>query len=141
HLGDRGRDVTDAGQHICTLVERTCPTADQRAERLAVPLLGDERQWWRDLERREPSELLGRIDDELPEPLQDLLGVLELEEHRSAVDLVHGVQPELHGRDDPEVAATTTDRPVELRVVLLARLVESAVPPHHRPRGEVYVST
>ena len=52
-----------------------------------MSLLGDEGQRWRDLIRREPAELLGRVGDELAVPPQHVAGVGQLEEHGPAVDL------------------------------------------------------
>ena len=57
--------------------------------------------------------------------------MVELEEHRSAVDVLDRAEPELEGRDDAEVAAAAADRPVEVGVVLLAGDVEGPVAGDH----------
>ena len=64
-------------------------------ERLAVPVLRDERQRRRDLVRREAAELLGRVGDELAVEPEQVAGVVQLEEHRPAVDVLDRAEPEL----------------------------------------------
>ena len=89
-----------------------------------MPVLRDERQRRRDLEGREAAELLGRVGDELAVEPQHVAGVLELEEHRAAVDVLDRVQPELERGHDAEVAAAAAERPEQVRVLRLAGDVE-----------------
>jgi hypothetical protein len=126
-LGDPRRDVAEALECLLAVLERAGPAGHESQERLSVALLGDERQRRSDLEGREAAQLLGRVRDQLSIVAQDVARVLELEEHRSAVHVLERVEPELERRDHAEVAATTADGPVEVRVVLLARDPEGAV--------------
>ena len=57
-------------------------------EHVAVPVLRDERQRRRDLERGERAHLLGRVLDEVPVEAQDVLGLFDLVEHRAPVDVL-----------------------------------------------------
>ena len=118
-------------QHLLALVEVAGPAGDHQDERLAVAVLGDERQRRRDLVRREAAELLGRVGDELAVEPEQVAGLVQLEEHRPAVDVLDRAEPELERRDDAEVAAAAPDRPEEVGVVLLAGDVEGAVTGHH----------
>jgi hypothetical protein len=59
--------------------------------------------------------------------VQHLGRALEREEHRSGVELVHGVDRELDRGHDPEVAAATAQCPEEVGVVLGVRTHEAAV--------------
>ena len=86
-----------------------------------MAVLRDERERRRDLPRREPAELLGSVGDELAEEAQHGAGIVDLEEHRAAVDRLDRMQPELERRDDAEVPATTAKRPEEIGVLVRAR--------------------
>ena len=86
---------------------------------LAVAVFGDERQRRRDLPGREAAELLGRVLDELAVEAQHVARVLDLEEHRAAVDVLDRVQAELERRDDAEVPAAAAQRPEEILVLPL----------------------
>ena len=105
-----------------------------------MTVLGDERQRRRDLVRREAAELLGRVGDELAVQPEQIPGLVQLVEHRPAVDVLDRAEPELERRHDTEVAATTPDRPEEVRVVLVAGDVEGAVPGDHVRRQQVVQS-
>ena len=87
-LRDDRRDVAQRLQHGLAFVDRAGPAGNEGQERVAVPILGDERQRRRDLERREPAELLGRVADEFPVEPEHVPRGGELEEHRAAVDRV-----------------------------------------------------
>ena len=104
-----------------------------------MAVLRDERQGRSDLVRREAAELLGCVGDELAVEPQQVAGLVELEEHRPAVDVLDRAHPELERRDDPEVAAAAADGPEEVGVLLVARDVEAAVGGHH-VRGEEVVA-
>ena len=108
------------------------------ASALAVTVLGDERQRRRDLVRREAAELLGSVGDELAVQPEQVARLVQLEEDRSAVDVLDRAEPELEGRHDAEVAAAAADRPEQVGVVLLAGDVEGAVAGDH-VRGQQVV--
>src|SRR6202040_2225106 len=74
----------------------------------------------RDLKRREASHGLGCIFDVVAVKAQQVAGILQLVKHRAAVDVLHRVQAEFEGRHHAEVAATTTDGPEQVRVLLFA---------------------
>ena len=86
-----------------------------------MPVLRDERERRGDLPREERAELAGRVCDVTVVRAQYLRRVLDLEEHRSADDLVHGMEVELEVRDDAEIPAATPQGPEQVRVGLLAR--------------------
>ncbi len=63
--------------------------------------------------------------------LEQLARPLNREHDVAADDLpLHRVQAELEARDDAEVAAAAADRPVEVRVLVGARMPELAVGRH-----------
>lgn len=96
-----------------------------------MPVLRDERQRRGDLEAREAAELPRRVADEIPEGAQDGSGVLQFVEHRPAVDVLDGAEPELEGGHGTEVAAASAQGPEEVVVLVLARDDHSAVRRHH----------
>ena len=68
-----------------------------------------------------PPNARGDVADGVAVPAQHVAGVLQLEEHRAAVDQIQRVQRELQRRHDPEVAAAAADRPEEVGMLALAR--------------------
>ena len=64
-------------------------------------------------------------------------GVVQLEEHRAAVDVLDRVDPELEGGHHPEVAATAAQRPEQVGVLVLAGHQELAVGGHDIGRDQV----
>ena len=82
-------------EHAFAVRERTGPACNDGNEWLTVSLLGDEGERRRDLERGESPKLLRRSGDVVAEVLEYVLRAIELEEHRAAVDVLDGVQPEL----------------------------------------------
>ena len=136
-LGDHRRELPVLRDLRFTLIRIARPAADDEGEHLTVPVLRNERQRRRDLERREPAELLGRVLDQFPEPRQDGGRVGHLEQHRTAVDRRHRRQPELQRGHHAEVATATTERPEQILVVLLAGDQEPPVRGHHIGRDQV----
>ena len=57
-----------------------------------------------DLERRERSELLGRVSDVLAVGAEDALDLAQLEEHRAVVDVLDRMELELERGHDAEAA-------------------------------------
>ena len=104
-----------AARAAATLLDRARPAGDDQAHRLAVALLGDERQRRSDLEREERAQLLRRVGDELAVDAHDLAGLIDRVEDRPAVDVVDRVQAELERGDDAEVAAAAAQRPEQVR--------------------------
>ncbi len=131
------RDVVERPQRPLAVLDGSRPARDHRDERVAVPILRDERERGRDLERRERAHLLGGVGDVLAEEPQDVLGLVELVEHRSAVDVLDRVEPELEGGHDPEVPAAPADRPEQVVVFGRARDEEPPVGGHHVGRDQV----
>ena len=87
-LGDDRRDVTQRLEHLLALFDRARPARNECYERLPVAVFGNERQRRRDLPGREAAELLRGVFDELAVEAQHAGGVLDLEEHRAAVDVL-----------------------------------------------------
>ncbi len=102
-----------------------------------MPVLGDEREWRRDLEGREPAELLGGVDDEVSVEPDDVAGVHQLEEHGTAVDVLDRLQLELERGHDAEVTASATKGPEQIRVHVLGRHQEPTVRRHDVGRDQV----
>ena len=61
------------------------------------------------------AELLGGVGDEVAEEPQHGPGVVQLEEHRPAVDVLDRVEPELERGHHAEVAAAAAQRPEQVR--------------------------
>ena len=101
-----------------------------------MSLLGDEGQGWRDLIGREPSELLGRVGDELAVPPQHVAGVGQLEEHRPAVDLADRREIELQRGRHAEVSTATAHGPEQILVLAIARREEAPVSGDHVDRAK-----
>ena len=114
-------------ERFLTLVDWSSPARDHEGKRVAVAILGDERERWCDLERRECTHLLGSACDVFAIKAQDVAGVLQLVEHRAAVDVVDRVQAELERSHHAEVATATADGPEEVFVFPLARDEEPPV--------------
>ena len=86
--------------------------------------------------RREPTELLGCVGDELAVPPQHITGVGQLEEHRPAVDLTDRREIELERGRHAEVPPATTHRPEQVFVFAVARREESPVGGDHVERAK-----
>src|SRR6202035_3096733 len=130
-LGDAWRHIADRLKRLLALVERARPAGDEGDEGLAVPRLRDEWQGWRDLEGREAAEAFVGLLDELAVEAQQRRTVLELKEHRTAVDVLDRVQCELQRREYAEVPAAAPDGPEEVFVLPVAGLQEAAVGGDH----------
>ena len=102
-----------------------------------MPIFRDERQRRRDLERREPAELLGRVSDEFPVEPEHVPRGGELEEHRAAVDRVDRMEAELKRRDHAEVAAPAAERPEQVLVLPFTHREDATVSRHNLGRLEV----
>ncbi len=79
------------------------------------------RERWRrrDDEDAEPAvEVLRRLGDEVAIPPHDLGGLVNRPEGRPADHRADRMQPEEERRDDAEVAASTPDRPKEIRMLV-----------------------
>ena len=126
-LGDDRRHVVERLERRLALLERSRPARHHRDERVAVPVLGDERQRRRDLERGERAERLRSVRDVVAEELEHVRDLGELEEHRAAVDVLDRVQPELERRHDAVVPAAAPQRPEQVGVLAFARHLEPAV--------------
>src|SRR5436190_16359885 len=100
---------------------------DDQAQRVAVPVFGNERQRRRDLEGGEPAELLGRVSNEVVEHPQHGGGILEVVEDRPRKDLIDLVEAILERGDDAEVATAAAQSPKEILVLVLTRGEESPV--------------
>ena len=120
HLGhDRG-EVAEGLHRALALVQRPRPVHHGQRQRVAVPVRRDELQRRGDLERRVAAVGLGGVLDELPEEPEQVTGGVELVEEEPHVHVLDGVQLELEGGDDAEVAATPAQRPEQVRVLVLA---------------------
>jgi hypothetical protein len=136
-LGHHRGHVVQRLEGGLALVQWARPAGHEGQEGLAVPVLGDERQRRGDLPGREPAELLGGVGDELAVEAQHGLGVVQLEEHGAAVDVLDRMQLELQRGDHAEVAAAPAQRPEQVLVLLLAGHQEAAVGGHHVGRDQV----
>jgi hypothetical protein len=136
-LGNDRSDLVEPLEHLLALLERARPARDEREEGLSLAILGDERQWRRDPPGGEAPERLGNVLDEVAVEAEDGPSVLELVEHRAAVDLRDRVEPELELGDDAEVPAAAPQRPEEVVVLRLAGTKRAAVRGHDLGRHEV----
>src|SRR5207249_1415581 len=80
--------------------------ADQCHVRNTVPLLRNERQRGRDLPGGGYAHLFGSVLDVIAIELENGLGVLHVEKHRSAIDVLDRTQLELERGQDTKVAAS-----------------------------------
>ena len=92
-----------------------------------MAILRDERKRRCDLPREERAERARRLRDVLVKGSNHILGVLDLEEHRPAGDLPHGLEAVLEVRHDAEIPATAAQGPEQVRVGLRTRGHERAV--------------
>ena len=67
---------------------------------------------------KQPVELRRRREDEVAIPAKNLSRAIQFIENRAADDRRHGMELEKERGHDPEVAATSTDRPEEIRMAL-----------------------
>ncbi len=118
HLGHHRGQVPERLHGVLALIERPGPVDHGQTERVAVAVLGDERQGRGDLEGRETAVGLGGVFDEVPVEAQQVAGLVELVEEQPHVDVVDRVQLELEGGDHPEVAAAASQRPEQVLVLL-----------------------
>ena len=120
-LGEDRGHVVERLERFLTLVDRSGPACHHEGERVPMAILGDEWKRRCDLERRERTHLLGSACDVFAIKAQDVAGVLQLVEHRAAIDVVDRVQAELERGHHAEVATATADGPEEVFVLPLAR--------------------
>ena len=130
-LCDHGRHIVERFEHLLTLLDGARPAADEGDERVPVTILRDERKRWSDLERREHPHLSWGVGDVVAIELQDGLDLAQLEEHRAAVDVVHGMEAKLEEGRDTEVPAAPAERPEQVFVLTFARDESSSVGRHH----------
>jgi hypothetical protein len=95
-------------------------------------VVGDDRQWGDGAEPDDGAELVGRLGDEVPVEAQHVGGVVGRPEdgpghHRRA----EGMQRELERGDDAEIAATASQRPEQIRVLVRGRLHDAAIGGDH----------
>src|SRR5215218_7427097 len=89
----------------------------QAGERRRSPPLGDKGR-----------ELVGAVGDPISVEAQDTRGFVERPEDRAGVDLwPERIETELELRRDPEIAASSTETPEEVGVLLLTGLYELAL--------------
>ena len=85
-------------------------------------VLGQERQWRRELELDDRRELVGRGSGELAVEAQNFAGIVQMVEDRPGEhDRPDRVQAELERRDDAEVTAAAAHSPEQIGVLVLAR--------------------
>jgi len=128
---------TDRFDRPATLREWTRPARHDAAERLAVLRLGQERQRGRQQVRRERSEGLGRLLDVLAVEPEQVARAIQGEKEDADLHLLDRVQAKLERRHDAEVAATSSQGPEQVGVLLFARHDEPAVGGHHVGREQV----
>ena len=137
HLGDRPGHVAELLQHRLALGVVAGPARDHDEERLAHPVLRDERQRRREVPGRVAAVLPRRVDDEVRKYAAGRRRVGELEEHQPGVDVADRVQPERERGDHAEVAAAAAQRPEQVRVLGLAgghRRCRRPAPPRRSSR-------
>lgn len=115
HLGR----VPERLDGLLAVIDRPAPTHDHGAEQITVALGRYERQRWGDLPGEKRPELFGRVLDHGVVAPHDGSSIVDLEEHRPAVDGVDRVQPQLECGDHPEVPASTPQRPEQIFVHVL----------------------
>ncbi len=83
---------------------------------LVVEVLGKRRSRRHDQEGEEAVEIIGCLRDELPIPAHYLGCLLHIPEHGATIDGMYRVGLEQERGDDTEVAATTAQRPEQIRI-------------------------
>ena len=104
--------------HLDPVLGRAGVAGADHHDRLAVHVLGQERQRRREPQVEDRRQLVGRRGDELAVEAQHLAGVLERVEDRPGQhDRPDRVQPVLERGDDAEVAAAAADAPEQVGVL------------------------
>ncbi len=88
-------------------------------------------------EGEEAAERVGRGGQEVTIPTENLLGVVQLPEHRAGIEGADRVQAEEEGGDDAEVAPAAAHRPEEVGMLVRAGDDEAAVRQNHVDGEEV----
>ena len=118
----------DRGERLVNVAEVAAVADGHRADLLPVPLGRDERRRRRVSQDEPDGQLTGRLGGQRPVGAQDLLRALERPGDEAPV---HGradlVETERERRDDPEVRARASDRPVEVGVLVPTRTTDQAV--------------
>src|SRR5579859_6479780 len=130
-FSDNVRDIMEWLELLLALVESSCPAAHQCHVRNAVPLFRNKRQRGRDLPGGKYAHLFGSVLDVIAIELENSLGVLHVEKHRSAVDVLDRTQLELERGQDTKVAASATNGPKQVFVLVLIRDNEFSVRGDH----------
>jgi hypothetical protein len=93
-----------------------------------VQILGDDRQRRRGAEPHDRTELVGSVADEVAVEAEDLPGVGRVPEDGPDQDgRPDGVEAELERGDHAEVAATASQRPEQVGMLVLGRPQQLAV--------------
>src|SRR5438132_14268711 len=130
-------NVVDGPERALALADRASRPCRDESKRVAMGDFRDEWQRWGHLERGERAHLPRSGLDVVAVPVKDVVGVFELVEHRAAVYVLDGVQPEFKRRHDAIVAATAADRPEEVLVFSRAGDEKFPVGRHHVRRNKV----
>ena len=126
----RRAEGPDRREGLLGLLQRSLEAPDDPAHRPTVEMLRERRAGRHDQEGEEPADVLPRRTQELPKEAHRLRCLVELPQHRPAVDGADGVQPEQERRDDAKVTATAPYRPEEVLVLFGAGGDEAAVRQH-----------
>ena len=120
-IGDRVAELLERAQDLGPVLGRPGVAGGHHDYRLAVYVLGQERQWRRELELDDRRELVGRGSGELAIEAQYLRGVVERVEDRPGEhDRPDRVQAVFERRDDAEVTAAAAHSPEQIGVLVLA---------------------
>ena len=137
-VDDRGAELLQRPHHLDPVLGRAGVAGPDHHDRLAVHVLGQERQRRSHPQVEDRRQLIGRRGDELAVEAQHLAGILERMEDRSGEhDRPHGVKPVLERGNDAEVAAAAAEAPEEVRVLILAGGENLAIGRHQVDRDEV----
>ena len=118
---DRAAELFQRPDDLGPVFRRPCVARAHHDYRLAVHVLGQERQWRRELELDDRRELVGRGSRELAIEPQYLRRVFERVEDRPGEhDRPDRMQAVLERRDDAEVTATAAHSPEQIGVLVLA---------------------
>ena len=107
------------------------PAGDDCGEHVTVPILRNEGQRGRYLERGKRAHLLGRVLDVLAVELQNVFSLFDFVEHRPPVDALNRVQLVFQCGTDAEISTTTSNGPEEISVLGFGDNQHLAVGSHH----------
>ena len=146
HCGERHRphviqrgfaDAAHGFGGLIRLLGRRGRAPDDPAHLLVMQVRREQGHGRHGQEGEEAAHVLRRLGDEFAVRFHDLGGLVEWPEGRARAHHLHWVQAEEERCDDPEVAAASAHRPVQIRVFLCISCDEAPVGEHHVHRQKI----